>query len=99
MRSLWLCRSAPISVWRTVFACNEWSELQTLRRTSFEITMLVLILLLVGADLQYVATPQPHATNLTPGSVNPALRFANLVWWYFVVIAVQWLYVFLIGER
>ena len=57
-----------MSVWRTVFACNEWSELQTLRRTSFEFTMLVLILLLVGADLQYVATPQPRATNLDPGT-------------------------------
>jgi hypothetical protein len=57
-----------------VFACNEWSELQTLRRTSFEFTMLVLILLLVGADLQYVATPQPRATKLDPGTWDSGVR-------------------------
>jgi hypothetical protein len=55
-------------VWRTVFAANEWSEMQTLRRTTPEFTAILLLLLLVGADLQYVASPRPSARDLSEGT-------------------------------
>lgn len=90
---------APVSVWRTVFAANEWSEMQVYRRTNFFFTILLLLVLLVGADLQYLATPQPSATTLDQNTVNPVLRFANLVWWWLVIFVPQRLYAWLLGER
>ena len=42
--------------------------LQCLTRTSFQFTLLLLLVLLVGADLQYLATPQPNAKTLDQGS-------------------------------
>ena len=47
----------------------------------------------------YVCLVGPIFVGPRPGAVNPALRFANLIWWYFLVVATQWLYKFLIGER
>jgi hypothetical protein len=88
-----------VSVWRTVFAANEWSEMQVYRRTNFFFTILLLLVLLVGADLQYLATPQPSATTLDQNAVNPVLRFANLVWWWLVIFVPQRLYAWLLGER
>jgi hypothetical protein len=42
--------------------------MQTLRRTTPEFTAILLLLLLVGADLQYVASPRPSARDLSEGT-------------------------------
>lgn len=49
-----------VSVWRTILCTNEWTELQTLRRTNVVFTLFFLAFFLVGLDLQYNATPQPE---------------------------------------
>lgn len=90
---------APVSAWRTIFAANEWAELSTMRRTDVAMTMITLVVLLEGAKLKYVATPQPMVTDLSAGEINPALQFANTVFWYFVIVAFQILYQLCLGER
>jgi meckelin len=90
---------APVSAWRTIFAANEWAELSVARRTSVGFTMLLMVVLLEGGHLKYVATPQPYVSDLTPGEINPALQFANNAFWYFVLVGAQLLYAVLLGER
>lgn len=70
-------QAAPISVWRTIFVANEWSELQIERRIHVGFTLLLLVVILEGADLVYLATPQPQATELEAGQYPPAVRNAS----------------------
>lgn len=90
---------APVSVWRTILVANEWNELQTLRRTSTECTIIALAFLLVGCKLEYLATPQPSSTNLSVGHVNTILRFFNTSFWWLVLSYGQLAYRVLIHER
>lgn len=89
----------PVSVWRTLFMANEWSELATTRRVSVPLTFALLALVLVSADQQWVATPRPNADDLTPGSVNPALQFAVAAFWFVILLLVQLLLVWAVLER
>ena len=95
----------PVSVWRTIFAANEWSQLATSRRASPALTFLLLVYLLVGARLQYLATPQPDRHDLWSGgnsadpTTHPYLRFANSVFWYLAIVLCQRVWVWAIGER
>lgn len=36
----------PVSIWRTYFVANEWNEIQTKRKTSLLLQMLITVLLL-----------------------------------------------------
>lgn len=95
-------RSMPkdnLSVWRTVLIANEWSEIQVERKTNLMFSMIVLLALLRGAGLEYIATPQPTVAVLTPGEVNPVLHFANVMWWWLLVAAAQLLWRWAIWER
>jgi len=67
--------------------------------THVPLTLLILVTLLEGGRLKYIATPQPYVTDLTPGDINPALQFANNVFWYIIIVVIQLLYNFFIGER
>jgi meckelin len=82
-------RYAPVSVWRTLFAANEWAELAIERRVSVPLTLLVLLTIHVGGGAQWVATPVPGTTPLTPGDVNPLVQFAHNVFWFGVVVGAQ----------
>lgn len=68
-------KNAPVSIWRTLFAANEWNELQTARRTSLILTLFIVLLLLAGFDYQWLATPQPDSNDLTPGPTHIVLSF------------------------
>lgn len=104
-------QTAPVSIWRTILVANEWNELQTLRRSSLVLTLVVLLFLLYGCDLRSVALPIPrsqmaHYHASTAGSVpdaaiqlNPALRFANVAWWWLIVYIAQRLWRWAIYER
>lgn len=92
-------RFAPISIWRTIHAANEWAELSTARRLQLPLVLLVLVTLLEAGGLKYVATPHPNVYDTTPGALNPLLQFANNVWWWLIVAGIQLLYTVLIGER
>ena len=100
-----------VSVWRTLFAANEWGHLATARRTSPALTFLLLVYLLAGGGglgLERLATPQPDPHDLSATSVgvggptvtlHPLLQFGNTVFWALVIIAAQRLYVWAVGER
>ena len=50
----------PVSVWRTIKIANEWMKLQTARRASFEVTLMSVLFLLVGCDVQRYAIAIPE---------------------------------------
>lgn len=108
-------QSAPVSIWRTILVANEWTELQTMRRTSLVLTLVVMLFLLYGCDLRTVALPIPLAqmdyyyattasNSLSPASddilhLNPVLRFANVAWWWIFTCAAQRIWRWAIYER
>ncbi|KAA0145841.1 hypothetical protein FNF31_07943 [Cafeteria roenbergensis] len=92
-------KTPPVSVWRTLFMANEWSELATERRISVPLTFALLAVVLVSADQQWVATPRPNADDLSPGQVNPALQFAAAVFWFLILVLIQLVWVWAIAER
>ena len=49
--------------------------MQTDRYTSLPLTLVVLVALLEGAKLKYVATPQPDVTDLQEGEPHTAALF------------------------
>eukprot|EP00936_MAST-01D_sp_MAST-1D-sp1_P000559 g559.t1 len=87
-------RETPISAWRTIMVANEFSELVTKRKTSIELTLVLLAFILKGLGAENYATPQPDASNLSDGEHNMFLRFANTTFWWLIITASQraWLY-------
>ncbi|KNC46586.1 meckelin [Thecamonas trahens ATCC 50062] len=92
-------KPASISIWRTFFIANEWHELQTLRRISLEGTLFALLFLLRGLNLEYLATPQPAFTDLTPMAPNVILRFAVTASLWLLLGGAQIAFKFLILDR
>lgn len=92
-------RFAPVSVWRTIFMANEWNEIQTCRKYNVTFTLLLLGALLIGADLQYLATQRPNYQDLSPGPLNQVLRFANTTFWFLVIVYAQRLWRWAIQDR
>jgi meckelin len=92
-------KMAPVSAWRTLFAANEWLALSVSRRTDVALTLVVVVALLEGGGLKFAASPVPQ--DLTPfaGPLNPALQYANAVFWFIVAALLQLLYHALLGER
>eukprot|EP00762_Andalucia_godoyi_P006626 ANDGO_04990.mRNA.1 hypothetical protein len=88
-------KMAPVSIWRTLFVANEWNELQTIRKTSLELTLFLLVLVLIGFDVISWATPVPSGSDITTTTTNPLLRFAvtTLFWFVFVIgqLLLNWL--------
>lgn len=95
-------RNAPVSAWRSIFVANEWSEMQSMRATNHIFTNFFVLFLLVGCDLQYLATPQPNTDDLSHvphTSFNIVLRFANVAFWWLVVHYGQVLWLWAIWQR
>ncbi|KAH8064393.1 hypothetical protein JL722_1258 [Aureococcus anophagefferens] len=92
-------KAAPVSVWRTIFVANEFSEMMTARRTSTHFVLFCLGFFLVAMGLENNATPQPDLGDLTAGHRNIALRFANTTWWWLILAFGQWLWNFYVYER
>ena len=57
-------RPSKISIWRTIFATNEWAEIQVSRKTSVELQlfMTIFILEIVGIE-QYTCTTPPASPS------------------------------------
>lgn len=71
---------APVSYWRNIFITNEWSALQTARMVNVELTLLGLVFLLRGLDLDNLATSNPDVEDLRGpedggSSIDPILHF------------------------
>ncbi|KAJ9523189.1 hypothetical protein QJQ45_024081 [Haematococcus lacustris] len=54
---------APISAWRMLMLANELAELQTTRVTSTAFTMLMMVMILVGANVQAAGDITPDASD------------------------------------
>eukprot|EP01041_Mallomonas_annulata_P004874 gene4874-9718_t len=98
--------SSQVSIWRTILAANEWSELQTTRRANIQFTLFWIGFFLLGLKLEFNATSQPNLNDLSQPSstssstsLNPILRFANTTWWWFLMVTIQVLWKVLIYER
>jgi meckelin len=93
--------NGKVSVWRSIFVANEWSEMQTMRKIDPHFTLFWLVFFLIGLGQENVATMQPNVGNLAANNspINPWLRFGNTVFWWLVLSAAQWLWKFLVYER
>ena len=91
-------KKANVSVWRTILVANEYSEMQTKRKTDIKFTLFFLVLILIGLKYQYNATQQPNVLDLSEGSQNVLLRFAETTFWWFVFSGGQYLWKYLIYE-
>lgn len=88
-----------VSAWRTLFVANEWAELMTHRKTDISFSLFWIGFFLLGLGQEFTATQQPDVTNLSRGTLNIVLRFANVTWWWLVVSTAQYLWKFLFWER
>lgn len=88
-----------VSVWRTLLVANEFSELQTQRRSNPSFTLVFLAFFLIGLRLQYNATWQPDLNDLSANKLNVVLRFANETFFWLAISAAQYLWKFVIYER
>ena len=71
--------TAPVSTWRQFFIANEWNELQTKRVTDRSLTLLLMILFLLGLDLQNLGVMEPSMSTSEPAPyqvTSVLLRFA-----------------------
>jgi len=53
-----LAAESSVSAWRRIFVANEWNRLQGCRRTSLELTLVVIAFAFMGRDLEALAAPQ-----------------------------------------
>eukprot|EP01135_Chromosphaera_perkinsii_P003399 Nk52_evm23s242 gene=Nk52_evmTU23s242 len=84
-------RTSGVSVWRSYFVANEWNEIQTVRKVNIKLQLLGLLVILVGFDVQYLATRNP-SDSLTPGPWSSILRFAvaSSIWAGLALLQVIW---------
>ncbi|CAM9514327.1 unnamed protein product [Ascophyllum nodosum] len=92
-----VCRG--VSVWRQLLVANEWNRLGTRRRVNPLVSLMWMAFILGAGRLQYNATPQPDLENIEEGELNPALRFANVTFWWSFVCGVQWFVTWGFSER
>lgn len=90
---------SSVSVWRKIFAVNEWAEMATQRRTNPLITFIALVAILEGGGGRYVATPQPSLNNLSVDTINPVLQLAISMFWFWVLCLTQLFWEVAINER
>ncbi|KAJ8544599.1 hypothetical protein ON010_g11668 [Phytophthora cinnamomi] len=103
---------APISVWRMILVVNEWNKLQTCRKTSLHLTLIIMLFLLYGCNLRLLALPVPRgqmpyvtvstnagSTDTADKQLNPYLRFANVSIWWLIIWVGQRLWKWMIYER
>lgn len=92
-----------VSAWRSILIAKEWNKLQSMRKTSIELTLVWIVFLFIGRGLDQNSISQPHLNhdnnNTTYGYINVALRFTNTVWWWGFLSAMQWAFQSWIWER
>ncbi len=54
----------PVSVWRTLFAANEWNKLQTYRVVSIPFTLFAILFFMRGLNIESLATIAPASSDL-----------------------------------
>jgi meckelin len=90
---------STISIWRSIFIVNEWSKLQTFRKCNILLTLIGVLFLLLGLNVQNLALLQPQFADMNIAKKNIILLFcSNSLCWMFVLL-VQFLFRRLIYER
>ena len=57
-------KPGKVSIWRTIFATNEWSEIQTSRKTSVELQLFITIMMLeVTGYEKFTCTTPPSSPS------------------------------------
>ncbi|QDZ19522.1 meckelin [Chloropicon primus] len=93
---------APVSAWRTLFVGNEWNRLQTKRIASFELTIIVTVLIMVGFRVERLAQITPDQSDLDAHSYNEVstiLRFSLVSLCFIGLTTVQVAYKILFHHR
>lgn len=82
----------PVSAWRKILVANEWNRVLTVRSYSTPFTLLVMIFILQGLDLQLMATPIPSTKLIDNGTTNSVLRFAfsSFIWLILMIVEGLW---------
>lgn len=88
-----------VSVWRSIMVANEWSEMQTMRKTDIRFTLFWIGFLLIGLDLQYNATHQTDLEDKDQAEVNIILRFGNTAFFWLLFSFMQYIFKYAIYER
>eukprot|EP00727_Mastigamoeba_balamuthi_P010148 m51a1_g5756 putative meckelin (973) ;mRNA; r:1203854-1207921 len=90
--------NAPVSVWRSLFAINELSSMQTKRILSFELEVVVVLFVLYGTSALYLAKPQP-SVDVSIGYVSHLLLFTVVTVTWLVTAACEAIYHYAIRFR
>ncbi|XP_060849332.1 meckelin isoform X2 [Rhopalosiphum padi] len=90
-----------VSIWRSYFVANEWAEIQTKRKISSPLQLLLTILLLkiYGLENWAAAEPEVHLTKVPYRPISQLLGFGMLVIVFSIVYIVQWITTVAIYER
>lgn len=97
-------KDAPISAWRTLFAANEWNEIQTIRRTHTSFQLMIVIYFLIVVGFENLSKNNP-SLSLTADETdlfipqNLMFRFTLASTIYLIVAFCQWLFMIVFYER
>ena len=89
----------PVSVWRTIFVANEWVKLQDVRAISMEITLIGLLFLMRGLEMEDYARLIPAGMGEVGMPFHTLLRFALSSSLLLSICMVQWLFRWALWER
>ena len=89
----------PVSVWRTIFVANEWVKLQDVRAISMEITLIGLLFLMRGLEMEDYARLIPAGMGEVGMPFHTLLRFALSSSLLLSICLVQWLFRWALWER
>ncbi|XP_050441568.1 meckelin [Adelges cooleyi] len=90
-----------VSIWRSYFVANEWAEIQTKRKISLPVQLLLTVLLfkIYGFENWATAEPDVHLVRTPYRPISQLLALAMLVAIFSTVYTVQWLVTVGIYER
>ena len=88
-----------VSVWRSIFAANEWFKLQTERTVSLELNLVSLLFLLEGVGQLDYARLVPKTMGEPGVPYHLALRYALTVFIFLLLSLTQWLFRWALWNR
>lgn len=83
--------SHGVSTWRTIFVANEWVQLQGARAVSLELSLVALLFLLRGLDVEDFTRLTPHGRGEPGVPYDVFLRFAVSTFLLLTIALAQWL--------
>ena len=84
-------KNVEISAWRRIMIANEWNKISSIRACSVSFTLIFMVFLLDGLDLQLMGEPIPTPALIDVGNTYPILRFAFTAFVWLLLLLVQWL--------